>query len=152
MEAHTVSIHGHDMSYRGGGSGPVVVLIHGMAGSSETWEPVLPELTRDYTVIAPDLPGHGDSDKPRGDYSLGAHAGAIKDLLIALGHERATIVGQSFGGGVAMQLAYQHPERCERLVLVSSGGLGQDVALLLRALTLPGAEHLMPIACNSACA
>ncbi len=136
------------MSYRGGGSGPVVVLIHGMAGSSVTWEPVMTELTRRYTVIAPDLPGHGDSDKPRGDYSLGAHASSIRDLLVALGHERATIVGQSFGGGVAMQLAYQHPERCERLVLVSSGGLGQEVALLLRVLTLPGAEHLMPIVCN----
>jgi pimeloyl-ACP methyl ester carboxylesterase len=149
MEAQHVSIHGHDVSYRGGGSGPVVVLVHGMAGSSVTWEPILPVLMREYTVVAPDLPGHGDSDKPRGDYSLGAHAGSIKDLMLALGHERATIVGQSFGGGVAMQLAYQHPERCERLVLVSSGGLGQDVALLLRALTLPGAEHLMPIACNS---
>jgi pimeloyl-ACP methyl ester carboxylesterase len=149
MEAQRVTIHGHEVSYRGAGSGPVVVLIHGMAGSSVTWEAVIPALSRHYTVIAPDLPGHGDSDKPRGDYSLGAHAGSIKDLLIALGHDRATIVGQSFGGGVAMQLAYQHPERCERLVLVSSGGLGQEVALLLRALTLPGAEHLMPIACNS---
>ena len=148
MEAQSVSIHGHDVSYRGGGSGPVVVLIHGMAGSSVTWEAVMPELTRHHTVIAPDLPGHGDSDKPRGDYSLGAHASSIRDLLLALGHERATVVGQSFGGGVAMQLAYQFPERCERLVLVSSGGLGQEVALLLRALTLPGAEHLMPIACN----
>jgi pimeloyl-ACP methyl ester carboxylesterase len=148
VEAQLVSIHGHDVSYRSGGSGPVVVLIHGMAGSSVTWEAVMPELTRHYTVIAPDLPGHGDSDKPRGDYSLGAHASSIRDLLLALGHEHATIVGQSFGGGVAMQLAYQYPERCERLVLVSSGGLGQEVALLLRALTLPGAEHLMPIACN----
>ena len=148
MEAQTVSIHGHDVTYRGGGSGPVLVLIHGMAGSSVTWEPVLPALTRHYTVIAPDLPGHGDSDKPRGDYSLGAHASSIRDLLVVLGHERATIVGQSFGGGVAMQLAYQHPECCERLVLVSSGGLGQEVALLLRALTLPGADYLMPIACN----
>lgn len=148
MEAQRVSIHGHDVSYRGGGSGPVLMLLHGMAGSSVTWERVLPELTRRYTVVAPDLPGHGESDKPRGDYSLGAHASSVRDLLAALGHERATIVGQSFGGGVAMQLAYQYPERCERLVLVSSGGLGQEVALLLRALTLPGAEHLMPIACN----
>ncbi len=148
MEAQTVSIHGHDVIFRGGGSGPVLVLIHGMAGSSVTWEPIIGELTRHYTVIAPDLPGHGESDKPRGDYSLGAHASSIRDLLVALGHERATIVGQSFGGGVAMQLAYQHPECCERLVLVSSGGLGQEVALLLRALTLPGADYLMPIACN----
>src|SRR3954468_15469128 len=99
MEAQHVSIHGHQVSYRAGGSGPVVLLIHGMAGSSVTWEPVLPDLTRHYTVIAPDLPGHGDSDKPRGDYSLGAYASTIRDLLIVLGHDRATIVGQSFGGG-----------------------------------------------------
>jgi pimeloyl-ACP methyl ester carboxylesterase len=148
VQTQRVTLHGHDIAYRGAGTGPVLVLIHGMAGSSETWEPVLPALAERYTVIAPDLPGHGDSDKPRGDYSLGAHAAAVRDLLVALGHERATIVGQSFGGGVAMQLAYQHPECCERLVLVSSGGLGQEVALLLRALTLPGAEHLLPIACN----
>jgi pimeloyl-ACP methyl ester carboxylesterase len=99
-------------------------------------------------VVAPDLLGHGESDKPRGDYSLGAHANGIRDLLLALGHERATIVGQSFGGGVAMQFAYQHPERCERMVLVASGGLGQEVAMLLRGLTFPGAEHLLPLACN----
>jgi pimeloyl-ACP methyl ester carboxylesterase len=148
VQTQRVTIHGHDVAYRSGGSGPVVVLIHGMAGSSETWLPVLPSLAGHFTVVAPDLPGHGDSDKPRGDYSLGAHASAVRDLLRALGHERATIVGQSFGGGVAMQLAYQHPECCERLVLVASGGLGPEVALLLRALTLPGAEHLLPIACN----
>jgi pimeloyl-ACP methyl ester carboxylesterase len=148
MDLQHVAIHGHDVSYRGGGSGPVVVLIHGMAGSSATWEPVLDQLAEHCTVIAPDLLGHGDSAKPRGDYSLGAHASSIRDLLLALGHDRATIVGQSFGGGVAMQLAYQYPDRCERLVLVASGGLGQEVALLLRALTLPGAEHLLPIACN----
>ena len=120
-----------------------------MAGSSETWEPVLPELATRYTVIAPDLPGHGDSDKPRGDYSLGAHAGSVRDLLVALGHERATIVGQSFGGGVAMQLAYQHPERCERLVLVSSGGLGPGGrAPAARARRCPARSTCMPIACN----
>lgn len=148
MQTERVTIHGHDLAFRGGGSGPVLVLVHGMAGSSQTWEPVLPALMERYTVVAPDLPGHGDSDKPRGDYSLGAHASSLRDLLGALGHDRATIVGQSFGGGVAMQLAYQHPECCERLVLVSSGGLGPEVALLLRALTLPGVEHLLPIACN----
>jgi pimeloyl-ACP methyl ester carboxylesterase len=148
VRQHRVTIHGHEIAYRGGGTGPVLVLVHGIAGSSETWRPVLPALVERFTVVAPDLPGHGDSDKPRGDYSLGAHASAVRDLLHALGHHRATIVGQSFGGGVAMQLAYQHPECCERLVLVASGGLGQEVALLLRALTLPGAEHLLPIACN----
>jgi pimeloyl-ACP methyl ester carboxylesterase len=148
MELRTVSIHGHDVGYRTGGSGPVVVLIHGMAGCSETWEAVLEPLAAHCTVVAPDLLGHGESAKPRGDYSLGAHANSIRDLLIALGHDRATIVGQSFGGGVAMQFAYQNPERCERMVLVASGGLGQEVAILLRGLTFPGAEHLLPLACN----
>ena len=134
MERRIVSIHGHDVSYRGGGSGPVVVLIHGMAGSSDTWEPILDRLAEHCTVVAPDLLGHGSSAKPRGDYSLGAHASSVRDLMMALGHDRATIVGQSFGGGVAMQLAYQYPDRCERMVLVAAGGLGQEVALLLRAL------------------
>lgn len=149
MEPQRISLHGHDVSYRSGGSGPVLLLLHGMAGSSATWGAVLPALTRQYTVIAPDLMGHGDSDKPRGDYSLGAHAGTLRDLMVALGHEHATVVGQSFGGGVALQLSYQHPELCERLVLVGSGGLGKEVALLLRALTLPGVEHVLPIACNA---
>ena len=78
-------------------------------------------------MIAPDLLGHGESAKPRGDYSLGAYASGVRDLLLALGHERATIVGHSLGGGVALQFAYQFPERCERLVLVDSGGLGREV-------------------------
>ena len=102
----------------------MLVLIHGMAGSSATWRFVMPTLAERFTVVAPDLVGHGDSEKPRGDYSLGAFASGVRDLLLALGHERATLVGQSLGGGVAMQFAYQFPERCERLVLVSSGGLG----------------------------
>src|SRR5690242_7267921 len=116
-----------------------------MAGSSTTWKAVLPTLAQRYTVIAPDLLGHGESDKPRDDYSLGAHANVLRDLMISLNVERATVVGQSLGGGVALQLAYQHPRRCERLVLVSSGGLGSEVSWLLRALSLPGVEYLMPV-------
>jgi pimeloyl-ACP methyl ester carboxylesterase len=119
-----------------------------MAGSSATWCSVMPALAEHFTVIAPDLVGHGGSEKPRGDYSLGAFASGIRDLLFALGHERATVVGQSLGGGVAMQFAYQFPERCERLVLVSSGGLGDEVNLLLRLLALPGAELVLPLACH----
>jgi pimeloyl-ACP methyl ester carboxylesterase len=148
-ELEQVSIHGHTVRYRSAGAaGPVVLLVHGMAGSSATWQPVLRGLGRHCTVVAPDLLGHGESDKPRGDYSLGAFASSLRDLLIALGHEHATVVGQSLGGGVAMQFAYQFPERCERLVLVGSGGLGDEVSPLLRALTLPGAEQLLPLACN----
>ncbi len=142
---HT-TLHGHDVGYRMAGQGPAILLIHGMAGSSRTWVDVMNVLRRDYTVIAPDLLGHGESAKPMGDYSLGAHASGLRDLVVgALGVERATVVGQSLGGGVAMQLAYQHPELCERLVLVGSGGLGREVSWMLRALTLPGAEYAMPV-------
>ena len=149
MPYQRVVIHGHDIAYRAAGHGSVVlVLLHGMAGSSATWRHVMPLLARDFTVVAPDMLGHGESAKPRGDYSLGAHAATVRDLLIALGHERATIVGQSWGGGVAMQLAYQFPERCERLVLVSSGGLGIEVNAILRALSIPGAAYALPIGCR----
>jgi pimeloyl-ACP methyl ester carboxylesterase len=99
-------------------------------------------------VVAPDLLGHGESAKPRGDYSLGAYASGVRDLLAMLGHRRVTIVGHSLGGGVAMQFAYQFPEWCERLVLVGSGGLGKDVSPLLRALSAPGAEYLLALLLN----
>ncbi len=148
LDLRHIDIHGHRVGYRTGGSGPVLVLVHGMAGSSATWRFVLPRLAEHFTVVAPDLVGHGASEKPRADYSLGAFASGVRDLLLALGHERATLVGQSLGGGVAMQFAYQFPERCERLVLVSSGGLGDEVALLLRVLALPGAELVLPLACH----
>jgi pimeloyl-ACP methyl ester carboxylesterase len=140
MDYEEITLHGHRVSYRQAGWGPVVVLIHGITGSSQTWEDVIEPLAERYTVVAPDLLGHGQSAKPRGDYSLGAYASGIRDLLIALGHPRATVLGHSLGGGVAMQMAYQFPERVERLVLVSSGGLGPNVNLLLRAATLPGSE------------
>lgn len=148
LELQHVDLHGHDVRYRRAGSGPVIVLIHGMAGSSETWRLVMPVLAERFTVVAPDLVGHGQSAKPRGDYSLGALASYVRDLLVILGHERATLVGQSLGGGIAMQFAYQFPERSERLVLVSSGGLGEEVALLLRLLTVPGTEYVLPVVCQ----
>jgi pimeloyl-ACP methyl ester carboxylesterase len=145
LQAKTISIHGHEVRYFRAGEGPALLLVHGMAGSAATWKQVLPRLARDYTVIAPDLLGHGRSAKPRSDYSLGNFAAGLRDLLVALGIERATVVGHSLGGGIAMQLAYQHPERVERLVLVGSGGLGREVSPILRMLTLPGAEYLMPL-------
>ena len=127
------------------GSGPALVLIHGLTGSSTTWREVMPALAERFTVIAPDLLGHGESAKPRGDYSLGAFASGVRDLLVTLGIERATVVGHSLGGGVAMQMAYQFPERCERLVLVNSGGLGKEVHAVLRAVSLPGSELVLPL-------
>ena len=146
MERQTISVHGHQISYRTGGSGPVVLLIHGMAGSSAAWKPILEDLGQHATYVAPDLPGHGYSDKPRADYSLGAQASFLRDLLAALGHGSATVVGTSLGGGIAMQFSYQHPERCERLVLVGPGGLGEEVSPLLRLLAVPGLDLVMPVA------
>jgi pimeloyl-ACP methyl ester carboxylesterase len=140
FEAWQIELHGHRAIYRMAGSGPPVVLIHGMVNSSRHWEDVALRLAEDHTVIAPDLIGHGDSATPRGDYSLGAHAAAIRDLLAVIGIDRATIVGHSLGGGVAMQFFYQFPQRTERLVLVSSGGLGQEVSPMLRTAALPGAS------------
>jgi pimeloyl-ACP methyl ester carboxylesterase len=131
------------MIYRVAGSGPPIVLIHGMLNSSSHWQAVALKLAGEYTVIAPDLIGHGDSAAPRGDYSLGAHAASIRDLLSALGVERATVVGHSLGGGVAMQFYYQFPQRVERLVLVSSGGLGHEVSPMLRSAALPGTSALL---------
>jgi pimeloyl-ACP methyl ester carboxylesterase len=145
LERRRLVLHGHRVAYRHAGSGPVIVLIHGITSSSDTWTRVMPYLTRRFTVIAPDLIGHGNSAKPKGDYSLGAHACSVRDLLLALGHDRASIVGHSLGGGIAMQFSYQFPERCERLVLVDSGGLGRDVNPLLRAATLPGSEFVLPL-------
>src|SRR5436309_12773875 len=144
MEHEEITLHGHSVSYRRAGWGPGVLLTRGITGSPQSWEHVIEPLAERYTVVAPDLLGHGESAKPRGDYSLGAYASGLRDLLAAIGHDRATVVGHSLGGGVAMQMAYQFPERCERLVLVSSGGLGREVHLLLRAAALPGSEFVLP--------
>ena len=141
FEAHEVDLHGHQSIYREAGSGPNLVLIHGMINSSRHWRGVAERLADSYRVIAPDLIGHGDSATPRGDYSLGAHAASIRDLLATIGVERATIVGHSLGGGVAMQFFYQFPQRTERLGLISSGGLGDEVSPLLRAAALPGSAR-----------
>jgi pimeloyl-ACP methyl ester carboxylesterase len=139
-----VSIHGYKVAYRRAGEGPALLLLHGIAGCSETWVPVMTLLQRDYTLLAPDFLGHGGSAKPAGDYSLGNYAAGMRDLLDVLEIERATVIGQSYGGGVAMQFAYQFPERCERLALVDAGGLGREVSWLLRYVTLPGAEYVLP--------
>jgi pimeloyl-ACP methyl ester carboxylesterase len=136
-------VHGYRRAFRLAGAGPPVVLVHGIGDSSATWAPVLAALSRRHLVIAPELLGHGSSDKPRADYSVAGYANGVRDLLGVLGVERATLVGHSLGGGVAMQFAYQFPERTERLVLVGSGGAGPDVTPVLRAMTLPGAVGLL---------
>lgn len=145
IEEREIELHGHRVSYKIAGDGPLVGLIHGITESAEVWREVMPRLARHYTVIAGDLMGHGRSAKPRGDYSLGAYASGMRDLMGALGYESGTVVGRSLGGGIAMQFAYQYPEYTERMVLVSSGGLGREVHPVLRAAALPGAELVMPL-------
>ncbi|MCW2520526.1 MAG: Alpha/beta hydrolase, partial [Mycobacterium sp.] len=140
-----LDLHGDRVAYRDEGSGEVLLLIHGMAGSSDAWRELIPRLAKNYRVVAPDLLGHGQSTKPRGDYSLGAFAVWLRDILDELGIARATIVGHSLGGGVAMQFIYQHPDYCDRVILISSGGLGPDVGWILRLLSAHGAEYILPI-------
>jgi pimeloyl-ACP methyl ester carboxylesterase len=146
LELLEATLHGQKVCYRMAGEGPVILLIHGITSSSEVWVELMGDLVEaGYTVVAPDLFGHGASAKPKGDYSLGAHASGIRDLLGLLGVEKATVVGHSLGGGIALQAAYQYPEYAERLILISSGGLGREVSPLLRAATLPGSELVMPL-------
>ena len=140
-----VTLHGHTVGFQAAGDGPLLVLLHGITSTSDAWREVMPTLAERYTVIAPDMIGHGRSAKPRGDYSLGAYAAGVRDLLAVLGFEHGTVVGHSLGGGIAMQLAYLFPEYVERLALISTGGLGREVHPLLRAATLPGSEWVLPL-------
>lgn len=145
IELKYLDMHGERIAYLDEGSGEAIVLLHGLAGSSETWRSLIGPLSRKYRVVAPDLLGHGNSTKPRTDYSLGALSVLIRDVLDELGITRATFVGHSLGGGIAMQFVYQHPDYVQRLVLINSGGLGPDVGMLLRLASLPGAELVLPI-------
>jgi pimeloyl-ACP methyl ester carboxylesterase len=145
IAADEVVLHGHRVRFHRAGEGPLILLLHGIASTADTWAPVVDALAARHTVLAPDLLGHGASAKPRGDYSLGAYASGVRDLVAALGFDRATVVGHSLGGGIAMQFAYQFPERVERMVLVGSGGLGREVHAVLRAATLPGSELVLAL-------
>ena len=145
LAPQTVTLHGHDLSYVDSGTGPAVLFIHGILGSQRQWGHLVDAMHDDHRVVLPDLFGHGESAKPLGDYSLSAHAAAMRDLLDHLGIETVTLVGHSLGGGIAMQFFYLFPERVERLVLVSSGGLGREVNLVLRSATLPGAAQVLSV-------
>lgn len=137
------TIHGYRRAFRIAGSGPAILLIHGIGDNSTTWSSVQSTLAQRFTVIAPDLLGHGKSDKPRADYSVAAYANGMRDLLSVLGIERVTVIGHSLGGGVAMQFAYQFPQLVDRLILVGAGGVTKDVNFALRIASLPmGSEAL----------
>src|SRR5574340_466783 len=131
------TIHGYRRAFRMAGDGPALLLIHGIGDNSSTWSEILPHLAEKYTVIAPDLLGHGRSDKPRADYSVAAYANGMRDLLSVLGIEKVTVIGHSLGGGVPMQFSYQFPHMVDRLILVSAGGVTRDVHPVLRLVTMP---------------
>ena len=135
------SIHGHRRAFRMAGSGPALLLLHGIGEDSMTWHGVHSALAQRFTVIAPDFLGYGESDKPRADYSLAALANDMRDLLDVLDIDRVTIVGHSLGGGVATQFAYQYPHLVERLVLVGSVTKNVSPALWLASLPM-GSEAL----------
>ena len=145
-ELRHITIHGHDRAYVMMGQGPALLLLHGLGCDHTTWSPVIEDLSRHFTVIAPDLLGHGVSAKPRADYSVGGYANGMRDLLTVLDIDKVTVVGHSFGGGIAMQFAYQFPERTERMILVAPGGLGPEVTPFIRAITLPGFHQVMGLA------
>ena len=140
------TIHGHRRAFRAGGHGPALLFVHGIGDCSETWRDLLPVFARDFTVVAPDLLGHGRSARPRADYAVAAYACGMRDLLTVLGIDRVTVIGHSLGGGVAAQFAYQFPEMTQRLVLVACGGVGREVHPLLRLAASPGAEAFLPLA------
>ncbi|MCU1369847.1 MAG: alpha/beta hydrolase fold protein [Ilumatobacteraceae bacterium] len=140
-----VTIHGHQRAYRMCGTGPALLLLHGIGDSSASWVPLMRSLAERSTVIAPDLLGHGESDKPRADYSVAAYANGMRDLLDVLDFDQATVVGHSLGGGVAAQMTYQHPTRVQRLVLVSSGGVSREVSPFLRLASTPLADLFLPL-------
>ncbi len=144
-ELQHITIHGHRRAYVKTGTGPALLLLHGLGCDHSTWTPVIAQLAKRYTVIAPDLLGHGDSAKPRADYSVGGYANGMRDLLTVLGIEVVTVVGHSLGGGVAMQFAYQFPERTARMILLAPGGIGPEVTRAIRLLTVPGAEAFLSL-------
>ncbi|MDQ1245996.1 MAG: Alpha/beta fold hydrolase [Actinomycetota bacterium] len=150
VQREVAVLHGRDLSYvRYPGVGVPLVLLHGVGSSAAGWETSAAILSgRGVPVIAIDMPGHGESAKGPGDYSLGSMASAVRDLLDHLGIDRAVIVGHSLGGGVALQFHYQYPSYVVGLVLVSSGGLGQDANLILRLLSLPGAGVVLQVGLN----
>jgi pimeloyl-ACP methyl ester carboxylesterase len=139
------TIHGYRRAFRIAGSGPAILLIHGIGDNSTTWSTVQTALAQRFTVIAPDLLGHGKSDKPRADYSVAAYANGMRDLLSVLDVDRVTVVGHSLGGGVAMQFAYQFPQLVERLILVGAGGVTGDVNVALRLASLPLASEALAL-------
>lgn len=146
----SVTLHGRDIAYHEyPGTGDPYVLLHGVGSSADGWEEAASVLhARGAHVISVDLPGHGDSSKGPGDYSLGSLASAVRDLLAELELDQVVLVGHSLGGGVALQFIYQFPQWVSGLVLVSSGGLGPETSMALRLAAMPGSGLVLKATVN----
>lgn len=147
VRRRSVAVAGHTVGLREAGpaDGPPVVLLHGLASDGGTWEPALgPLADLGIYAVAPDLLGHGESDKPRtGEYSLDGFATVLTGLLRELELTSVTLAGHSLGGAIAVHFAYHHPSHVQRLALVAAGGLGRQVHVALRAAALPGAHFVV---------
>lgn len=118
--AHDAEVQGNKVHYTTGGHGPAVVLLHGFAETSRMWTPILPVLGEKFTVIAPDLPGIGDSDIPSEGADMRSAAILIHDLSRSLGIERASVVGHDIGLMVAYAYAALFPQEVEKLVVMDA--------------------------------
>jgi 3-oxoadipate enol-lactonase len=117
----TTTVNGIRLHYELAGEGPSLLLIHGLGSSAADWERQLPALSAHYRVIAPDLRGHGHSQRPAGPWTMGDFADDLLGLLDQLGVDQAHVLGLSLGGGIAFQLAVQAPARLRSLIIVNSG-------------------------------
>ena len=140
-------VDGLDLHYITGGDGPVTLLIHGLGGFAESWRGTIAALEPHARTIALDLPGFGQSSKPRRPYTLAFFAQAVEGLLEELGVERARLVGHSLGAGVALAFALRHPERVERLALIGAAvpGFPLRPSSLFRLMLCPGVGELLSI-------
>jgi pimeloyl-ACP methyl ester carboxylesterase len=119
-----------------------MAMLHGLNDAYLTWMRVAPLIARDRRVLLLDLPGHGLSDRPDASYQLSWYSRLVARWLDTIGLEQTDLVGHSFGGGVAQMLLFECRKRIRRLVLVAPGGLGRDVAMVLRLASIPGVVEL----------
>src|SRR5580658_7115903 len=121
FKARTIaSPEGADIFVRSGGSGPVVVLLHGYAETSDSWEPLAAELDKNFTVVVPDLRGIGRSSRPDGGYDKKTQAADIRAVVTTLGYDRTSVVSHDIGIMVAYAYAARYPDKLERLVVMDA--------------------------------
>lgn len=118
LSPQTVQVRGHTIFYAVKGEGEPLLLIHGFGAGMWVWEKQIEVLSKSYRVYAIDLIGHGFSDRPKIDYNAETYIGFMREFMDGVGIEKATLIGNSMGGGVAWAMAISFPERVNRLILI----------------------------------